>query len=170
MLFRSPKSIIDFSFPCDFDLLSDILNGIDEQGKNQNSVSTSDPTKKLFSMVGGGEGLGQFNAKEAISNKESTKDTDSCNLDVETHLLKRQARMGLLEKDKIALRIVVPWNPKLHAGSVIKLTWKNKIDDKKPVYGAGEYLVVNMTHTIRYGGFSTTSMDCVSQTVGKGEV
>ena len=110
--------------------------------------------------------------KEAMSNSDSAKNRDSCNLDVETHLVKRQARMSLLERDKIALRIVVPWNPMMHAGKIITLEWKNKSEDGKEgrdIYGHGDYLILNMTHTIRYGGFSTTTMDCVAQTVGGGQ-
>ncbi len=74
--------------------------------------------------------------------------------------------MNLLESDKIALRITVPWNPELHAGEIIKLTLKNKNDPDQLNYGSGEYLIVSMTHNIRRGGFGTTTMDCVSKTVG----
>jgi hypothetical protein len=166
--YGTPEAILSFQFPCDWDQLADILNGINEQGQNKNSGSFLDQAVKKFGgMFNGGDAPG-FNMKEGLSNKESGKDRDSCNLDVETHLLKRQARMSLLERDKIALRIVVPWNPLMHAGKIITLEWKNKYKDDKDVYGHGDYLILNMTHTIRYGGFSTTTMDCVSQTVGGG--
>lgn len=173
--YGNPRAVMTFAFPCDFDLLSDILNGIDEQGKSKNSGSFFDMAQRIMmGMTEGGKGTGiggeGFNQKMAESNKESAKDRDSCNLDVETHLLKRQARMSLLERDKIAFRMVATWNPKLHVGKVIRFVWKNKSSSGKDVYGHGDYLILNMTHTIRFGGFSTTSLDCVSTTVGKGEV
>jgi hypothetical protein len=173
--YGNPKAVMSFSFPCDFDLLSDLLNGINEQGKPSNSGSFFDMALKMMKGVtegGSGTGIGGegFNPKMAESNAESSKNRDSCNLDVETHLLKRQARMGLLERDKIALRLVASWNPKLHAGKVITFNWKNKGSSDKDVYGHGDYLILSMTHTIRFGGFSTTTIDCVSTTVGKGEV
>lgn len=90
----------------------------------------------------------------------------------ELWLLKRQARMALLEQDKIALRLVVPWQPQLHAGEVIELVLYNKDDDTQTLlnYGSGKYLIVSMTHNLKLGGFSTTTMDCVSTTVGQGGI
>ena len=174
--YGNKTAVINFSFPCDFDYMSDLLNGIDENGENQNSMGVVDPVLKVFTkMLGGGGqqacdcGIGQYNFKVAQSNKQSADQRNSCNLDVETHLLKRQARMGLLEKDKIALRITVPWNPQLHAGKVISFQWSNK-EGGPAVYGTGEYLIVSMMHSIRMGGYATTTMDCVSKTVGQGIV
>mgnify|MGYP003337515948 FL=1 len=166
--YDNQNSIISFSFPCDFDYLSDLLNGL-EDGKNMNTLGIVNFTAKAFSQLGSSDmscgGIGGFNYKQALSNQATAEDQDSCNLDVENHLLRRQARMSLLEKDKIALRMVVPWNPKLHAGVVIKFDWKNKHQPNPPVYGSGKYLVLSMMHTIRLGGFSTTTIECVSTTV-----
>lgn len=78
--------------------------------------------------------------------------------------------MGLLEKDKIALRITVPWDPTLHAGKVITFEWKNNLDNQSDVYGYGDYLISSLMHTVRMGGYSTTTMDCVATTVGQGIV
>lgn len=170
--YGSPEAVLSFSFPCDWDVLADLMNGINEQGENKNSASFLDGAIKKFTGMFNGESGPGFNMKEAMSNSDSAKNRDSCNLDVETHLVKRQARMSLLERDKIALRIVVPWNPMMHAGKIITLEWKNKSEDGKEgrdIYGHGDYLILNMTHTIRYGGFSTTTMDCVAQTVGGGQ-
>lgn len=175
--YEQKKTAISYSFPCDFDYISDLLNGIDENGKDQNSMSTFDQVYKIASKIlgmGGDEacdcGIGQFNYKVAQSNKSTSEQRNSCNLDVESHLLKRQARMGLLERDKIALRIVVPWDPSLHAGKVITFEWKNKLSDGTDVYGHGDYLISSLTHTIRMGGYSVTTMDCVATTVGQGIV
>lgn len=165
-------AIISMSFPCDFDYLSDLLNGL-EDGQNMNSLGIWNPVAKAFSKLGESSdmecgGIGGFNYKQALSNQATKEDQDSCNLDVENHLLKRQARMSLLEKDKIALRLVVPWNPDLHAGKVIALNWQNKYQGI--VYGSGKYLILSMMHTVRLGGFSTTTIECVSTTVGQGGI
>ena len=165
---------INFSFPCDFDYLSDLLNGLDENGKNRNTGYTMNPTFKSGQILNTESedecGIGGFNYKEGLSNKTSAEQQNTCNLDTETHLLKRQARMGLLERDKIALRITVPCNLDLHVGKKLSLTWKNKVDDCTLVYGSGTYLIASMTHNIKLGGFSVTTMDCVASTVSKGEV
>lgn len=165
---------INFSFPCDFDYLSDLLNGLDENGKDKNTGYVFNPVMKAGQILGVSGmqdecGIGGFNYKEGLSNKASAQQQNSCNLDTETHLLKRQARMGLLERDKIALRITVPCNLNLHVGKILKLVWKNKFSGAD-VFGAGEYLIASMTHNIKLGGFSVTTMDCVATSVGSGVV
>ena len=104
----------------------------------------------------------------SITNYNSAKDQDSCNTDVESHLLLRQARMSLLEEDKIALRLTVPWNPILHAGKMIEVYMPNKGTEKFDNFGTGLYLIHSLTHTIKNGGYATTTMDCVSRSVGGG--
>jgi hypothetical protein len=77
--------------------------------------------------------------------------------------------MGLLERDKIAFRMIAPWNPDLHAGDVITFNWYDKRSgSNSPLYGSGDYMIASMTHRIQLGGFATTSFDCVSSTVGRG--
>lgn len=172
--FGNQFAVINFSFPCDFDYLTDLLNGLDENGQDRNSLAIFNQKNKSMSLLGNqskGCGLGGFNFKIAMSNQGTSKEQDGCNHDVETHLLKRQARMHLLDRDKIALRITVPWNARLNAGKVITLNWRNKTTDgNTPVYGSGNYLISSLTHTIKLGGFSTTTMDCVATTVGSGVV
>lgn len=169
--YANPEAIIAFMFPCDFDYLSDLLNGVEENGQDKNTLAIFNPVTKSMSQLGNqqsGCGMGGFNFKQSVSNNQSNKQQQACNLDVEHHLLKRQARMALLERDKIALRITVPWNANLHAGKVINLEWTNKYGGL--VYGSGTYLISSISHAIRLGGFSTTTMDCVSTSVGGGEV
>lgn len=168
-------AVINFMFPCDFDYLTDLMNGIDENGQNKNSLAVFNEKNKSMSLLGnqsmgGCQGIGGYNFKIAMTNKGTERQQNSCNLDVENHLLLRQARMALLEKDRVALRITVPWNSNLSAGKVIGLSWQNKYNTSTPVYGSGEYLIVSLMHTIKLGGFSTTTMDCVSKTVGGGVV
>ena len=64
----------------------------------------------------------------------------------------------------------MPWNPILHAGEVIRFEIYNKEKDGIPLYGTGDYLIVNLVHTIKYGGYAVTTIDCVSRTVGSGKV
>lgn len=171
--YANPNAVIAFTFPCDFDYLSDLLNGLDENGKDQNTLAIFNPVTKSMSQLGNQgsgacAGMGGFNFKQSVSNQQTSKEQQACNLDVEHHLLKRQARMALLERDKIALRLTVPWRADMHAGKVIELIWTNKYGGT--VYGTGTYLISSISHAIRLGGFSTTTMDCVSTSVNYGEV
>lgn len=167
--YANPYGIMTHSFPCDFDLLSDILNGLGPNGVDINSLMIFNPVMKTFSLLGNqtmGCGMGGGVMKTSISNSGSAGQQNMCPDYTEQWLLKRQARMALLEQDKIALRLTVPWNPTLHAGEVIELDLRNRKDTTQKNYGSGKYLIVSMTHNLKLGGFSTTTMDCVSQTVG----
>jgi len=173
--YLDPTSIMRYSFPCDFDLLSDILNGVNSSGRDINSIALFNPVLKSFSLLGNdsyGCGIGSGVFKAAITNMNSAQQQDSCPDYASVYLLKRQARMNLLEKDKIALRLTVPFNPILHAGKVIGVNLYNKDALPKPIlrYGSGDYLILHMFHHILPGGLATTVMDCVSTTVGSGEV
>jgi hypothetical protein len=173
-----PYNIMSYSFPCDFDILSDILNGVGVEGSKRTMIPFN-PANGLFSVLGdksSGCGIGGAAALAATTNYGTAGQQDSCNVAVEKYGLLRQARMGLLEEDKLGLRIIVPWNPILHAGKMIKVNFINKGDEHgKPTdgdlnYGSGDYLIASMTHTIKAGGFGITSLDCVSKTVGFGKV
>ena len=168
-----PESILTYTFPCDFDYLSDILNGLDVDGSYMSSLVVINPMLKQLSLLGNkaaGCGMGAGQYMTSFTNFNSAKDQDSCNTDVEKHLLLRQARMSLLERDKISLRLTVPWNPILHAGKMIEVYMPNKQTEKFDNYGFGLYLIHSLTHNIKAGGYSTTTMDCVAQTVGGGIV
>jgi hypothetical protein len=171
--YGNPRAIMTHSFPCDFDLLSDILNGIGPDGANMSSLISFNPFARITSLLGSqvqGCGNGSAVLKAAMSNFASEQEQNACPDYSQFFALKRQARMGLLEEDKIALKITVPWNPILNAGKIIKVTLNNKNDAKKKNYGSGNYLIRSLTHNIKYGGFATTTMDCVSQTVGSGGI
>lgn len=169
--YGNPQSIMLYSFPCDFDILSDILNGVGLDGSLLSSITTINPMLKAISLLGNktagcGNGRGKF--MTSFTNINSSKDQDSCDTDVEKHLLLRQARMSLLEEDKIALRLTVPWNPVLHAGKMIEVYIANKELGNHNNYGSGLYLIHSMTHNIRNGGYGITTMDCVARSVGRG--
>ncbi len=168
-----PESIQTYSFPCDFDYLSDLLNGIEDDGSLMSSIVTINPMLKFQSLLGNkniGCGNGKGKYMTSLTNFNSAKDQDSCNIDVEKHLLLRQARMSLLEEDKISLRLTVPWNPILHAGKMIEVYFYNTETQKYDNFGTGLYLIHSMTHNIKNGGHGTTTMDCVSRSVGGGIV
>ena len=176
--YGNPYSIMQYSFPCDFDLLSDVLNGIDTDGKFINSLITVNLISGTNSLLGNqtmGCGIGGGVGKIAVTNYGTEQAQDQCRFDVEKYLLKRQARMSLLEQDKIALKLTVPWNPGLNAGKLIKIDLYRKgtgtsDGEISKLYGTGTYLIVNLVHTIKRGGLSTTTMECVAQTAGQGEV
>lgn len=168
--FRNPTSALTFSFPCDFDLLSDLLNGVDTDGSFIGTGIFQNPRNTLSSALNFTPSSCSIGTtlKTALTNTNTAEDQLSCNIDVENHLLTRQARMGLLDQDKIALRLTVPWNPDLHAGKVIALElWSKEVKDTK-LYGSGTYLIHTITHTIKNSGYSVSTMDCVSTTVGQG--
>jgi len=171
------KGIMTYMFPCDFDLLSDVLNGISTSGSDINTAFTFNPLMKMFNQFGNstqGCGMGGGVAKHGLSNMGSAQQQNACPDYSHVYLQKRQARMALLEQDKIAIRLTVPWNPALHAGKIItvKLFVKdaNKMGQAVLNYGSGDYLIVSLTHNVKYGGFAITTMDCVTQTVGSGGV
>jgi hypothetical protein len=170
-----PYSILTHNFPCDFDLLSDVLNGVGYDGKNLNSLFTFNPIMAMFNKFGSntfGCGIGSGLPKMSMSNQGSAEQQNACPDYAHLYVHKRQARMGLLEQDKIALRIMVPWVPFLNAGKIIRLSIPNKADETGTTlnYGSGDYLIVSLKHHIKRGQPSTITMDCVSRTVGAGVV
>ena len=170
-----PYSILTHSFPCDFDLLSDLLNGVGTDGQNLNTLFTFNPIMKMFNKFGSntfGCGIGSGLPKLTMSNEGSAKQQGACPDYAKMFVHKRQARMTLLEQDKIALRITVPWIPTLNVGKIIKLEIPNKADGTGQTmnYGSGDYLIVSLKHHIKRRQPATITMDCVSRTVGGGLV
>jgi hypothetical protein len=167
----NPSKVINFSFPNDFDLLSDLLNGLDENGHNINTVSTFNPVNMAAQLLGlgstggmaaGGCGMGSGNHKTAITNKGTSKQQNSCDIDVEQWLLLRQARMAILERDRVTLRLTIPWEPNLHVGDSIGFEWMNKTTGA-PVFGSSFYMISALKHNIQFGGYATTTLDCIAR-------
>lgn len=169
-----PFTLMSYEFPCDFDLLSDILNGLGPNGGNINTAFTINILKNMFNMFGSktiGCGIGSGNPKLLHTNNGSADQQNTCPDNAKLYLNKRQARIALLDQDKIAFRCTVPWNPLLNVGKVIKIRLANREDVNEINYGSGDYLISAMKHNIKYGGFATTQLDCVSTTAGmRGEV
>lgn len=175
---ENPFSLLSYSNPCDFDLLSDLLNGVDPKtGMNNKSLIVVNPMNGMLDLVNGnlgGCGIGSTANDIAFTNKYSAGDEGNCEIDVEKHKLHRTARLQLLEPDKVAFKATVAFNPNLHVGQMIYLEIPNKFKDEGgkinviPDYGSGYYLISNLTHSLRLGGFSVTMLDCISQSVGNG--
>ena len=170
-----PFSILTHNFPCDFDLLSDVLNGVGVNGQNLNTLFTFNPIMKMFNKFGSttvGCGIGSGLPKLSSSNQGSAQQQNVCPDYSHLYVHKRQARMALLEQDKIALRIMVPWIPTLNVGKIIRLNLPNKRDETGSTlnYGSGDYLIVHIKHHLKRRQPATITMDCVSRTVGAGIV
>lgn len=160
---------VTYNFPCDFDLLSDILNGLGPQGQNLNAFKGFNMASGAMTAFGAlmkGDVSSVANMVTGMTTKGTSKQQNVCDSEIEKWLLTRQARMGLLEKDKIALRVTVPWSPWLHVGQVFHFRWDNRYNSTVPVYGTGNYLIVHMTHNIQFGGYATTTLDCIANTLG----
>ena len=156
---------ISFKFPCDYDVLSDILNGINCDGMNMNDVRMTNFASGDFSSAMGAISTAA-NIFKTLTNKGTAQQQNTCETNVEKHLLKRQARMALLERDKIALRITIPWAPWIHVGHIVHFHWNNRYERSYEQYGSGKYLVLHLTHNIQYGGYAVTTLDCIANTFG----
>jgi hypothetical protein len=160
------RTAVTFSFPCDYDVLSDILNGINCDGRNMNDVRT-------FNLASGdmasamGAVTQAANIFKSLTNLGTAQQQNTCETNVEKYLQKRQARMAMLEKDKIAFRVTLPWSPWLHVGGQVNFLWINRYDVSRKQYGSGKYLILHMTHNIQYGGYATTTLDCIANTFGR---
>jgi len=166
--FGDPFGMITHSFPCDFDLLTDLMNG---SNNGQTIGSYVGVNQVLGTTSHFGQNLDFCNKgvtvpKAGLSNWATAKRQNMCPDYAHLFAQKRQARMALIEQDKIALRMTVPWNPELHAGQTIYLELLNKLRPELPIYGNGKYLIHSLTHNIKQGGYATTTIDCVSQSVG----
>lgn len=168
-IYRNYNIAVTFSFPCDFDTLTDILNGIDCDGVNLNQTRTVNLTNGVSDAVGAiGQAIGIANKYFSTTNLGTSEQQKGCETAVEKYLHKRQARMALLDRDKIALRITVPWSPWLHVGNKIHFHWNDRFDPTRELYGSGEYIIAHMTHNIQFGGYAVTNLDCISNTIGRG--
>lgn len=172
-IYNNYNIAVTFSFPCDFDTLTDILNGVDCNGTNLNQTRTMNFVSGVTDAVGAiGQAIGIANQIFSMTNlgtaQQQGAKSSGCDTAVEKYLHKRQARMALLDRDKIALRITVPWSPWLHVGNKIYFHWNDRFEPSRELFGSGEYIIAHMTHNIQFGGYAVTNLDCISNTIGKG--
>jgi hypothetical protein len=168
-VYANPQAILDYHFPCDFDLLSDIENGINPDGTENVSFLSFNPFDSVRTLSGVGLGPCGFGGAlydSGFTNKVTGPQAGTCEVQTENYMLRRQARLSLLDHDKMALQLVVPFNPNIIAGSVIRCTFPNKGKEISDDYGSGTYLVTTVSHTVKTNGIGTTTMDCVSRGVG----
>jgi len=173
--YANPWDIMGYEFPCDFDLLSDLLNGVGPDGNLLTNTATFNVAKKKFNLFGNiapvGCGIGQGVVRAQPTNEGSEEEQATCPDQSKHYAHLRQARMGLLDQDKIALRLTVPWNPTLHVGDVIRINLTNKgTKNNDLLYGSGDYPILHSKHYIKRGGYATLTLDCVSTTTGDGIV
>lgn len=172
--FDDPHAILTHNFPCDFDLLSDIQNGLGPTGAAFNTFASFNPLARMVNIFGNqgiGCGVGGAILSHAMSNMATAQQQNACPDYSQLYILKRQARMHLLDPDKIVVRVTVPWIPGtiLNAGKIIRLSLYNK-ETNTLLYGSGDYLIVNITHTIKWDSMSTITMDCITKSVGAGGI
>lgn len=174
MQLRDPHNIMQYEFPCEFDVLSDIMNGLGAGEGFEPSITALNMFNSGSFVVNNNVGnyccggIGGVMHASTFTNNGSHED-DGCETNVEQYLHLRPPRMSLLQRDKISLKIIVPFNPKLHAGDMIEVTFIAKETGDKD-YGSGDYLIVNLSHNVKTGGYGITTLECVSRTVGYGEV
>ena len=171
---KDPHNIMQYEFPCEFDVLSDIMNGLGAGKGFEPSITAmnmfSSGSHVVNNTIGNYccGGIGGVMHASTFTNNGSHED-DGCETNVEQYLHIRPSRMALLQRDKISLKIIVPFNPTLHAGDMIEVNFIAKRDGSKD-YGSGDYLIVNLSHNIKTGGYGISTFECVSRTVGYGEV
>ena len=166
--YGNPVDIMTYMFPCDFDLISDVLNGLDDTtGQNFLKLSLFNPLNNKSSVYGGsGSWVPPW---QYMSNLGTENEQNSTNIGAENYQLLRRARLSLLDQDKIALRMTVPFSPFLNVGRTINARFINS-GNGTVNYGTGTYLIAAMTHNIKLGGMGTTTVDCVANTVAVGKV
>lgn len=172
--YANPSLLMTHNFPCDFDLLSDILNGLGPDGSSMSSIFSFNPLVRNFGIGGTQNQIGCAKGSTVLSiamtNAGSESEQNACPDYSQFFALERQAKVGLLDENKLALTMIVPWNPILNVGKVIRLTLNNKEDRSILNYGSGNYLIHSLTHNIKYGGYATITLNCVATTVGGGVV
>lgn len=168
--FGNPYDIMTYMFPRDFDLLADLMNGVDyNTGQSFVQMNQLNPLTNRVSSFGPkiGNALGATPFMET-TNLGTEDIQNSAGLASERIRLLRRARMSLIEQDSIGIRFTVPFSPFLNAGRTVKVNFFNTKDGSLN-YGSGKYLIVNMTHNIKLGGFGTTTVDCVADSVSRGQ-
>lgn len=158
ILLEKTYNIISYEFPCEFDLLSDIMNGV-------TSPTASIGVNPVLAFFGSSLGKLGGNLTGSTFTNKGTED-HSATTRFEAAQQYRAARLALIRPDRISLRITVPFNPNLHAGRMINVKFPTNLAPFE--FGTGDYLIVSMTHNLRLSGYGVTMCDCVARSVGDG--
>lgn len=168
--YGNPTDIMTYNFPCDFDLISDIMNGLDDTtGNSFLRLSLFNPLNNKSSVYGPSGGTPWVPPTMFMSNLGTETQQNSTNIGAENYQLLRRARLSLLDQDKIALRMTVPFSPFLNVGRTVSAKFFNSGNGTLN-YGSGTYLIAALSHNIKLGGMGTTTLDCVANTVAVGKV
>ena len=169
--YSRPGDIMKYNSPCDFDLVSDLMNGYDENGNQTGSAifRALDATIAFFEpLITGGSATPCGGVPDIIVDQSPLLAiTGHCPTINAEALIYRASRMALLDKDKVAMQITIPFNPQMNVGRVIDIMFYDKNNEEN--YGSGRYLITNMLHNLKAGGFGVTVLDCVSDTVAAGK-
>ncbi len=160
------QNILNYNFPCDFDGLTDILNGLDVNGNPSASLIAYNAFNGVASLVKGNlSSCGMSGALNRVVETTKYNNDGHCGSHIEDYGEVRKARVSLIQQDKIMLNITVPFNPTLHVGDMIDVYFPSKVSTDFN-HGSGTYLIVNMMNNIKRGGYATSVLECVSQNVG----
>ena len=171
--YSRPGDIMKYNSPCDFDLVSDLMNGYDENGNQKGSAIFRAIDETLAGIQGLLSGTSSVlpcgGVPDIVVDQAPLLGiTGGCPTINSDSLIYRESRMALLDKDKIAMQITIPFNPQMNVGRTIDIMFYTKNGERN--YGSGRYLITNLLHNLKSGGFGVTVMDCVSDTVAAGKV
>lgn len=182
------NDIMTYEFPCDFDTLLDLSGGIihnqaDREDHKPSMVSINPFDGGVFLVDGkihgdnktrGFGGVLNAGAWSNRNNFESTRTMGNFmgqsivgepnrSSGVEKYLHKRTENISFLHREKTDLKIIVPFNPIIHAGKLIRATFYSKRETGSKVknYGTGVYLICHLTHDIKIGNYGTTTLECI---------
>ena len=82
---------------------------------------------------------------------------------VEKYLHRRTEILSFLHRERVDLKITIPFTPERHVGDKINVEFYSKRDGDgtRKDFGSGEYLVVHMTHNIKVGSYGTSTLECI---------
>lgn len=82
---------------------------------------------------------------------------------VEKYFHTRPELLAFLHRERVDLKIVVPFSPERHVGDKINVEFYSKREKTKSSkdFGSGEYIIVHMTHSIKVGSYGTTTFECI---------
>lgn len=173
-----PYNIMSYEFPCDFDTLLDLSGGIvhnyDLYKDHKPSMVSINPFDSEVYLVDGKshgsrttQGFGGVLNTGAWSNINMFEDSKGGIADqpsqVEKYLHRRSEILSFLHRERVDLKITIPFTPERHVGDKINVEFFSKRignGDQKD-FGSGEYLVVHMTHNIKVGAYGTSTLECI---------
>lgn len=114
-------------------------------------AASGGPAGALSSLLGGGGGGMQVVGDASRPSQ------------VEKYLHRRTEAITHFHRESIDLKIVVPFNPNMHVGKVIRVRFQSKRDygANSDDFGSGTYLIAHMTHNIKVGSYGVTTMELI---------